>query len=417
MRLYQIAAILIAAAIASTSPASARKPTFHPDEQEQQADERNPDAKLGPNYMTQQMQAQITPRGMEVWVPGRMPKSNDEPAADYPYYPATIVYNNDPVASLASPATTVRFAYRQWGYRCDLCAANTFNNKPNEILGGITTSNGTHARISYTTYERAMAAQIAVMLYVAGYPAHAAGGCGAQWCGYLDATRAVGIPDSQVIPWSTAVSQTDRIFTTRNQEFMTVVDAVVLPPVKLSAGVVKPWGVICICEYADMRLASKTLWVTQQITQILHAAGYKYAVSPDSPLGSGRGAGFCGIGQKNKNCDMVNLTAIANTVDALLVGFSQPPAKGVGSFPQSLVAMQALFDPSVNRQHLVFRLVLGKWPRGTTIADAEASRQFLLEQKWGGVGFSWIYAERGGDRCRLTVQKVLILLGLPRGSC
>ena len=407
--------LLFSLAFASGDPAFARKPTVV-----DRDPSTNPDAVVGPNYLTQSMLSSITPRGLDIWVPGRMPKSDNEPASTYSYYPATIVFNNDAVGSLASPATNVKFAFRQWGYRCDLCVENSYNHKPNEIFAGISTSRGMPARASFTSYERAMAAQIAVTLYVAGYPSRSTGPCasGVNWCGYLDATKAAGIPDQDVIDWRTAVASADRIFTKVNGDFITSVDKVFLPPARLSDGVQKPWGVICICEYADLRLASQTLWVSQQIARILHGAGYKYAVSPDSPVKrSGMGAGFCGVGIKAPNCDMANLAAIANAVDMMSMGVGPPP-RGM-TFTQYMMQSYALWGApgSYPSSVMSLRFALGAWPDGTTIDDAHAARGFLLSSGWRSLSLFWAYTGRGGGECRPTVQKILILLGLPARNC
>lgn len=365
---------------------------------------------LGPvNYFTQGMISN-TPVGMEIWRLCRLPSSDAETEATYIYFPVTICYGQSIAKYNASSSTRVKAAWLAWGNRCDLCSGGSPNMKPNAAGGPVfMTSDTRQARVRYTNYDRAEAATIAGFLYALGFPAHGSG-CGLAWCGYLDVTAAVGIPDAHVITYGTAKASADAYFPDRPMiakiTYATVTDWVILPDALIGTGTGLWWGVLCDCEYSDKRLASRTTRLIKTLATIVHHKRYKFAVVANGLLGAGISGGFCGVGVVAANCDQTNLSTIVNSVDQFLVAVGQPVPKGYtfetiqqkywdmlgapGSFPAAKVAWQ---------------LQLGAYPRGTPVADALKAHAFAVAKGVGGLVVSPVFAKLGGAAIRCTNQR------------
>lgn len=389
----------------------------------------NPDAITGPNYLSQSMLANVTPAAppFEIFKLASLPEHDGVPSTRFNYYPLTVAYSWDIARSKVSSFSTAKYAWLQWTNRCTAVPSCVQRQpRPNQPPGdGFSARDGSLAGMNFSTYDKADAASIAAALYVNGFPAHASGPCptGLRWCGYLDATTAAGIPDSRVIPWSTAKASVDTYFPTRipigstavgTRTYAVSTDLVVLPNFTFAGGSSVPWGTICDCEMADSRLASRTLALMTQIANIHHAKGLKYAVTADPVLGAGKLAGYCGAGISSPNCDMVNLGAIANVVDLFFLVVHWLPPRGY-TFQTQLSMYLSLFGKpgTYPANHIGIAFGLGGWSAGTTIEDAKYAHSFIVSHGLGAVQ----YGPTQGQQCRWTTLKAQLLLGLPTGAC
>jgi len=242
---------------------------------------------------------------------------------------------------------------------------------------------------------------------------------GVTYCGVNDPPNAVGLTDTQVIPYAVASSGTnpDFYFPDRpviaGKEYATTNNMVFLPnDALIGAGTSIPWGLACDCEMADSRLGSQTQYLSNQMALIVHNASYKYAILPDSLLSAGVAAGYCGVGATAANCDVENLsgsTGIVNTVDQFLLGVGEPPPKGY-TFNSSLTAQYALLGTGFTQNHAGVVFNLGLWPGGTTVADANFTRSFMLTNGMGPIYPFPQYAAMGGSPYRCTNEKIQIIL-------
>jgi hypothetical protein len=125
-------------------------------------------------------------------------------------------------------------------------------------------------------------------------------------------------------------------------------------------------------------------------------------------------SGFCGAGVSWPNCEQANLGAIASAVDLIFIVIG--PAPPGYTFASLLNKYYSMFGrPGVDfpPSHVGIGFMLSPWPGGTTIADAQYAHNFIVTNGLGGVAFG----PTPGQQCRWTVLKVLILLGLPTGTC
>jgi len=295
--------------------------------------------------------------------------------------------------------------------------AKSYNTPPGP---GFATSDGSSVSLDYSSYETANAATLMEALYVNNYPSHATGPCpaGQVYCGYLDPVNAVGIADGAVITYNYAVQNADTVFpnrfTVNARTWAYNTNTFVLPNGAFGAGTATAWGTVADFEMADNRLASNTLWLVQQLALIHHNAStpLKYGILPDPLGGAAKLAGLCGIGLINPsaNCDMTNLAQVATAVDYFNVLVENPAPFG-WSFSASLTNYYAMFGtPTVDfpPSHLGLAMVMGTWPGGTTIQNAQDVQTFIVTNGLGGTQTGPI----AGQCSRFTVQKWLTLLGL-----
>ncbi|MCC8431690.1 hypothetical protein LJ725_22165 [Reyranella aquatilis] len=338
----------------------------------------------------------VASTGLQVWRLAPMPA--EDGIQNYIHHPVSIAYNTDSARSIQSRSKHVQYAWLQWANRCDLCASNTFNHNPNSF-GPVLYAKGLQARTSYTSYERADAATMAALLSALGE----------DWRGV---TRAAGIPDEHVISYAAAAADPERYFTNFHvvgkRSFMTATDLVVLAPAVLSSGTARVWGILCDCEFADMRPASLLTPFMVKMAEAVHARGYKLALAPNDPLGSGMTGGYCGVGVGTRNCDVTNLPEIASIVDGITMVANVPPPKG-HTFRSSLDARLALFGGPKKSLMLQFVLGIDK----TTLDNAREAHDFIKRNGIRDVLFSPVYDRATGERCSHTGQKIGIVLGLP----
>jgi len=399
-------------------------PTFGQNEYKEPADgHSDPDAVTGANYFTQSMIKDVTPAGIDVWRIARLPKTDDEPATSYSAYPLTIAQNADIALANASRATLTKFAWLQWGIRCDLCA-DAFSKKPSSYGGPNIRSAGLPTGTSYTTYDRAIKANLTATLYVLGFPAHARGPCskGLDFCGYLDAANSAGMVDDDVIAYADAKASPDRYFTVTkavgNGRWMTTIDKVILPNAKLEKNPSKIWGITCDCEMADGRPASVNTAFLTQMARTVQSVGLKFATGSNDPFGAGAVGGFCGVGVAARNCDVANLADIISAVDAFFVMPGKAPRERTSyeTSTRRRIGALGVTNRSLAKK-LVMNFVLGPNWRSTSIEDTRAARSLLVEYGFGGVSIVPDFVAYGGQRCRITNIKIAILLGLPTSGC
>ena len=239
-----------------------------------------------------------------------------------------------------------------------------------------------------------------------------------RYCGYLDVTAAYGIPDINVVSYTTAKAAPDIYFpnttTMAGVNYSTVDDWVFLHNSTLAGGTNQIWGVLCDCEMFDNRLASRNTANMIEFANITRAAGYKYAVVSDGLLGAGLNGGFCGIGATANNCDMGangNLNAIVTNVDQFLISVGLPPPKGY-TFATSMTKYWSMIGaPGTFPQgHVILQFVLGAWPAGTSVRNATDARAFAIANNVGGVVLAPVFAQMGGSATRCTNQKIQTLL-------
>jgi hypothetical protein len=239
-----------------------------------------------------------------------------------------------------------------------------------------------------------------------------------RYCGYLDVTAAYGIPDANVVSYTTAKANPDFYFpnttTQAGVSYSTVDDWVFLHDATLAGGTNQIWGVLCDCEMSDGRLASRNTANMIEFSNITRAAGYRYAVVSNGLLGAGQNGGFCGIGATTNNCDMGangNLNPIVTNVDQFFISAGSPAPTGY-TFATSLTKYWSMIGApgSFPQGHVILQFVLGAWPAGTTVRNASEARAFAIANNVGGVVIAPVFAQMGGSATRCTNQKIQVLL-------
>lgn len=384
----------------------------------------NPNTVTAPNYFTQPMISDVLPTNATVFQVGGMPANNSVAGTAYAAFPLTVALNANVANANVSTATDVSFAWLFSMVRCNLCAGvGPFGLAPSGYSSpAIRTSTGAATAMSFTAYAKSQAVIMIDAMYALGYPDHAGGPCpaGLTYCGYADLANAVGMADSDLIPYATARASPDAVFTIQYtlgaSSWMTTVDQVILPQAKIGPFATPPatqaiYGIACDCEANDSVLASVAQQTQTQMAAILHNVGYKYLSGADDILGVGQLAGFCGKGATAPNCDVDNLAAIANAVD----GFNVLYSSGTGGTPAPTAFLQrlAMFGPTSGYPTSAITLAfpLGNWPGGNTVTNAIAAHSAFVANNLGSYSILPAFGTLGGQQCRYTNLMIAELLG------
>lgn len=300
----------------------------------------------------------------------------------------------------------------------------TYNSLPGD---GLVMADGSIATLQYTTFDRADAQTYLQSLYVNVYPDRdAAAPPAGQWYnGYLEPVEAifgpvtVDEPGSRVVSYAYASANRETLFSNRAtvgaRRWAYSTDIYILPEGQFHTGSAQVWGSVMDFEMSDLRLASRVTPFCQQLALIHHNAATptKLGLFASPMNGSGKLSGLSGIGIPNKpvNCDVENLGDIATAVDYYNV-LVQNPAGGGMTFAESVDLYWAAFGTAgvdFPPENVGFGFVLGTWPGGTTVENAQYLHDFIVANGAGGIQTGPTI----GQRTRYLIQKWLTVLGLP----
>ncbi len=285
---------------------------------------------------------------------------------------------------------------------------------PNPTFPSITSSSGNTCRPVYTTYARSDAATAAQLAFSAGWGATETGGNAGK--GYLDITRAAGIPDAQVMGIDAfaalaADSSTDPCTGTMGTTigtFSTVTDYVLLPQARLVDATIPMRGFRIDAEMFDSRTPAQVTALYTQLLGLIQPAknGTTYKLSTyNDDLTSGI-AQYTGITAANI-CTLLSMGAefsvtaqLPNPQNDVMASVAAQVAfvqNACGSFPYA-------------KHRLIYRL--GVYPSGTSLTDAQNINAELRAHPWGSLEIQRMYAKVGGTCGRFTTQRLAAAFGI-----
>lgn len=356
----------------------------------------NPDQITGPNYLTADMINDVTPSGWRVVMQASPPASDSVPETDYPYYPLNVAQAQEIGPAVASTWTGGVVDQFLWVDRY----IQSLAPGANPIFPPIHTSSGTECRVQFTTLALAIASTKVKVAYTIGMPAHNGG------TGYLDIANDAGLADSDVLAHDAVEAQADTLCTIDYVPFKVFYDKIWLPQtrlVDLPADLRE--GVTLDMEPHDGRVAADTTGMISFLSSIVHSAGYKLTMY-NNPLNGPRVIAN-GMDQSNMYllvalCDYFNLLAWhANTEGDIIASLLN----------QLDLLTGPGHDQPIPYSKLMVTMELGTL--GTTPDEAAAIREFMVPRGFAGIGYWRHGAVQGGQKCRWTVQKILLSLGLP----
>ncbi len=315
-------------------------------------------------------------------------------------------------ATSCNPACPIAGEHFVWGNHPP--RVGTTADVPNPTYPTITSSSGLVCRPIYSSVATSDAATAAPIAYSAGWAATESGGNAGK--GYLDITRAAGIPDAQVMSIDTfatlaANSATDPCTGTSGSyvgTFSTAQDYVLLPQARLVDATIPMRGFRLDAEFFDGRSPSQVTALYTQLLGLIQPAknGTTYKLSTY---------------HDNLTTGIAQYTGITSANICTLLGMgAEMSVTAQGGNPQNnvLASVQAQVQFVVNacgsfpydKHRLIFRFA--NYPSGTTVADAQAINAELQAHPWAGLELQKFYSVFGGTCDRYTTQRLAAVAGI-----
>lgn len=333
----------------------------------------------------------VMPSGWRVYQPTTCPNSDSQ--TTYKYFPQTACTTIQMASALTSTWDEGSIIQTIWANRW----SGGHNQKPNPPNGiRILVNDGVHGSfpcfLSYSSQDLSVAANESEVAYAIGrYITH-------NGRGWLDYTRAVGLPDSSVYEWANFVAAAPTLCSTWDaaDSVYIAADIVVEPQAKLSdVPTIPKVGIKIDWEVQSGMTTTETNAEVYEIGQNVHGRGY-LLVFYTNPL-DGTSAPYNGI-------DGTNVDYLLAHVDnfGILVWPANPQHKTVA---QSLTDQMAMFtSPDYSKFNLIADMAMDSTDAGTLRVLTTTTYPF------GGIDV-WI---DGQTVCTSAYNQALqTLLGIP----